>query len=205
MKHYILALLLLPVAGSYAQTFVRPGIRVGANFSQITRTYYEPRTDFYVGVFSEIRLSELFRIQPEFGYSRQGARGDVYKIPKTGSGETEKEWFRKDIESNYITLGATGKLAFTESARILFGISTEQGLELTKPLRNDVDFAVLAGAEYRFPFGLGVEIRMKRGLFDMIDSREYETFSRNGSLFIGDRNLNLVIQAGLNYTLNLRK
>lgn len=197
--HYLTGLLLFLFWGSNAQTSIRPGFRAGANFSQITRTYYEPRTDFYFGAFGEIKISDLFRLQPEVGFSRQGARGDVYRVPPPG--EDDKVWFRKNIESNYITLGVTGKLAFTEAVRILFGMSAEQGLEVVKPLRNDVDLALLAGAEYRFPFGLGVEVRMKRGTFDMIDSREYETFSSGGGLTI-DRNLNLVIQCGLNYSLN---
>lgn len=197
--HYLTGLLLFLFWGSNAQTSIRPGFRAGANFSQITRTYYEPRTGFYFGAFGEIKISDLFRLQPEVGFSRQGAKGDVYRVPQPG--EDDKVWFRKNIESGYVTLGVTGKLAFTEAVRILFGMSAEQGLEVVKPLRNDVDLAFLAGAEYRFPFGLGVEVRVKRGTFDMIDSREYETFSSGRGLTI-DRNLNLVIQGGLNYSLN---
>ena len=68
-------------------------------------------------------------------------------------------------------------------------------------MRHDIDMAVLMGVEYKFPFGLGVEVRMKRGMLDMIDSREYETMYGRRSLLWVDRNLNLVLQAGLNFSL----
>lgn len=188
------------MAGGYAQTTVKPGFRVGANFSGITRTYYDVRTDFYLGGNAEIRFSDFFRLQPEMGYSCQGARGDVYQLPQAG--ETDKTWVRKDIESNYLTVGMTGKFAFSESVCFLVGVSGEYALEMFKPLRTDLDVAILAGAEYKLPFGLGVEVRIKRGSRDMIDSREYETFSSGKSRwFTYDRNLNLVMQTGLTYTL----
>ncbi len=199
MKTLLLCLLSL---GVFGQSTVRPGLRAGANFSQITRTYYESRTDFYVGGYAEVRLTDLFRLQPEIGFSRQGASGDVYRLPQAGDSEEDKDWFRKNIESNYVTVGMTGKLAFSEAVRMLFGVSAEYALEMFKPLRKDVDVAFLTGLEYKLPFGLGVEVRVKRGTFDMIDSREYETFSgTRSSWFTIDRNLNLVLQTGLNYTL----
>ncbi len=200
-KHYLAGLLLFLFAGSYAQVSIRPGVRAGANYSQITRTYYDPRTDFYFGVLGEIKFNNTFFLQPEIGFSRQGARGDVYRLPESGE---EKVWARKNIESNYVTWGVTGKLAFSRAVRILFGISAErsvEGPEAVKPLRSGGDFCALAGAEYKFPFGLGIEFRIKRGTFDMIDSRDYETFSSRRSWWSGDRNLNLVMQAGVNYTI----
>lgn len=202
---YLFSLLLFLFTGSNAQVTLRPGVRAGANFSQITRTYYEPRTDFYFGALGEIQLNNTFFLQPEIGFSRQGVKGEVYRLPEQG--ETDKVLIRKNIESNYLTWGVTGKLAFSRAVRILFGGSVEQSLEgreAIKPLRSTMDISLMAGAEYRFPFGLGVEFRLKRGTHDMIDSREYETFSSNRWL-AGDRNLNLVMQAGLNYAFPLTR
>lgn len=202
-SHYLTGLLLFLFWGSNAQTSIQPGFRAGANFSQITRTYYEPRTDFYFGAFGEIKLSDLFRLQPEIGYSRQGAKGDVYLLQEPGGPEPYegKVWYRKNVEANYVTVGVTGKLAFSEAVRLLFGLSAEQGLEVVEPLRNDIDLSVLAGAEYKFPFGLGVEVRLKRGAIDKIDSQKYETFSSGKSWMTVDWNVNMVIQAGLTYSL----
>lgn len=207
IKYFLTTPLLFLFWESNAQTSLRPGFRAGANFSQITGTYYEPRTDFYFGAFGEIKLSSFFFIQPELGFSRQGAKGDVYLQPRRGSGEVNKEdlWFGKNIESNSITLGATGKMAFSPAVRFLFGFSAEhaiEGLEAIKPLRNELDMALVAGVEYKFPFGMGVEVRIKKGTWDMIDSREYET-TGSRRLF-EDRNLNVVLQAGLNYSLGGR-
>lgn len=201
-KYYLTGLLLFLFGGSYAQVSIRPGLRAGANYSQITRTYYDPRTDFYFGVLGEIKFNHTFFLQPEIGFSRQGAKGDIYRLPEAG--ENDKVLAGKNIESNYMTWGVTGKLAFSRSVRILFGISAERSLEgpeAIKPLRSGGDFCALAGAEYKFPFGLGIEFRIKRGAFDMIDSRDYETFSSGRSWLSGDRNLNLVMQAGVNYSI----
>lgn len=208
-KQFITLVLFLLFGESNAQTSFRPGFRAGANFSQITGTYYEPRTDFYLGGFGEIKLGSFFFLQPEVGFSRQGAQGDVYLQPRPGSGDVKKEdlWFKKNIESNYITLGINGKMAFSPAVRFLFGFSAEhilEGLEAVKPLRNELDLAMVAGVEYKFPFGMGVEVRIKRGTWDMIDSREYETIDSRRSWLLGDRNLNLVLQAGLNYSLGGR-
>jgi|GEM_PF-538917 len=202
-KYYLTGVLLFLFLGSYAQVTIRPGFRAGANFSRITGTYYDSRTDFYFGALGEIKFSKFFFLQPEIGFSRQGAKGDVYRQPAPGSGNINKEelWFRKNIEANYITMGATAKFALSPEFRFLVGVSGEQALEQFEPMRHDVDMAALMGVEYKFPFGLGMEVRLKRGMLDMIDSREYETMNSRRSWLWGDRNLNLVLQAGLNFSL----
>ena len=133
----------------YAQTKVRPGIKIGVNNSNITNSYLEPKTGIYVGGFASIKFNNRYTLQPELLYSQQGGNGNSRA--------------NEDLEIHYISLGVANK----------FFVSPNIGFHLDI---TPIDLAFFGGIGYEFPFGLILEARYKQGLLDVdafSDSGEY--------------------------------
>ncbi|WP_346983397.1 outer membrane beta-barrel protein [Chryseobacterium sp. POE27] len=90
----IIPLFTLIISGfAFAQVTFNPGIRAGANFSHFTnkaqwysyldfdysnsaeaKMDFKTKTDFYIGLFGNIRFAKFYALQPEINYSRQGGK-----------------------------------------------------------------------------------------------------------------------------------
>ena len=153
-------------SGLSAQLRARPGIRAGSNQSTLTNLEVDYRSGFYVGVFAHLRFSPMYTMQPEIGYSAQGARSRSLGLD--------------DIKINYITLALANKLFVSKNAGLHFILGP--GLDVNydnNPIRwvntefgtegrlTGIDLTVFGGIGYEFPFGLILEARFKQGLLDV--------------------------------------
>jgi hypothetical protein len=172
------------------------GVRAGWNYSTLTRTYLDYRHRAYAGVYGELQVGKHIFLQPEFTYSAHGATG-VVGLRKDQSLVVE------DPHSEYVGFGIIGKMALPSHFRLMLGQYFDQALQIRKPYRSGHDVGITFGAEYKSPLGLGIEVRLKRGLTDQIDSNTYGTFTSSHGLFYLDRNSNLALQLGINYTFGL--
>ncbi len=131
------------------------GIKGGLNYSTITRGDFDegsdPRTSFYLGFFGEIPLIEdVFSIQPEFIYSRQGFENNFSIL-----GSNNKITYKID----YINMPILAKIYLGKTIAIeagpQFGLKINENIETenTAAETNDVnsfDTALAAGLSINF-------------------------------------------------------
>jgi hypothetical protein len=196
MKPVGILLFCLFCMGAQAQKQHAIGVRAGWNYTTITRSSLAYTSNAYAGVYGEVQLGKYFYFQPEFTYSKHGADGPVQlRADKTLSTE--------DPRVDYLGFGIIGKLALPSEFRLLVGQYFDQAIQLNKTFRTSLDPGITFGAEYKAPFGLGIDLRVKRGFADQLDSDIYQTYGTGTGLFNFDRNSNLGVQLGLNYTFGL--
>ena len=176
----------------YAQTKVRPGIKIGVNNSNITNSYLEPKTGIYVGGFASIKFNNRYTLQPELLYSQQGGNGNSRA--------------NEDLEIHYISLGVANKFFVSPNIgfHLVLGPTLDINAEnnMVSVINGNADFditpidlAFFGGIGYEFPFGLILEARYKQGLLDV------DAFSDSGEYApnYNDNHLNSVFQFGAAY------
>ena len=205
MKRYI-ALTIFAcffAVSSKAQVKFEPGVRAGINFSRITDTDLDGKTDFYVGGFTAIKLSRVYTLQPEISYSRQGAEGDITNYdPMLGQNVTR----HFDIELNYVSLVLINKFTFLKSFNVHFGpfIDILAGGKTNNDANGDL--GITTGIGYTTPFGLTVEARFKRGLGVAANTDELKNYYDGDDDFFdfdGNGN-NLLFSVGLAYSFDVK-
>lgn len=201
-KKYFLFLLFLSSI-SFAQVTFQLGIRGGANFTHFTQGNgtadymyynenahsYEPvkasytfknRTDFYIGFFGNVRLSRFYALQPEFNYSRQGS-----KVESSG------KYDRNEYKISYFGTQLVNKFYF-KKFNVLVGPTIDLVVEKDFDASYDFDLGITAGAGYDITKNLGVEARVKQGFLHTINNYQ-------------GKHANVVFQAGVYYTFNMKK
>ena len=195
MKKILLFVLIsLP---ALAQREKSVGLRAGLNAANITRTVFSARTGFYAGLTGEMRMTDLYALQVELGYSQQGAKGDI-----TEHRSVKRSFSDSGIRADYFTAGVMNKFTFNRSFSITAGASIEQELSRNPFLSRTLDAGVVTGAEYKFSSGFGLEVRAKRGLFDIFENSAYTTGEYTGDFLLIGSQSNLVFQAGVVYYFN---
>lgn len=189
-KMFCLLFLLALVLPATAQRSRSAGIRAGVNFSNITNTVFSARTAWYAGMVGEMRVSDLYALQLEAGYSQQGASGDI-----TDNKSYKRSFSAGEIRTEYFTGGVMNKFTFQRMFSFMVGLSGEQELSRNPFISKTLDMALVTGAEFKFTPVVGLEVRAKRGLTDIFENSAYTIKDYTGSL-IGT-NANLVFQAGL--------
>ncbi|MFY7814396.1 MAG: porin family protein [Chryseobacterium taeanense] len=197
----IISLFTLIISGlTLAQVTFNPGIRAGANFSHFTnkKQWYsymdfdypnstEPnmdfknKTDFYIGLFGNIRFAKFYALQPEINYSRQGTKLDT----------NINNWDGQTITASYIGFQIVNKFYFNKF-NIHVGptvdfLVEQKNLEAT----NEVDLGITAGIGVDITNNFGIEARVKKGFIPVY------TFYNDHS--------NVTFQAGVYYTFNMKK
>ncbi|ESU23778.1 hypothetical protein FEDK69T_11860 [Flavobacterium enshiense DK69] len=182
-----------------AQVTFRPGIRGGLNFSHFTKGdnyyYYDnnghyvnderdfnSKTDFYVSFYGELKLSKVYTLQPEIGYSAQGSDFDYID----GNGHHRTETY--DI--SYLSLGVANKFTF---GKFNFHVGPTMDFVVSDNFKpdSDVDMAFFLGAGYNFTKNFGIEARIKKGIIPVVD-------------FYEDNRTNVVFQTGVTYTFDVK-
>jgi hypothetical protein len=183
---------------SFSQNEKGIGFRGGANFSKFTDANLDYKTNAYFGMFYQVRLSEIYALQPEIGYSNQG-------------GKTKNDG---DIYVEYLTLGFTNKLYLAPNAGFYMLVTpgfdfdiddTLVGLINNNGEGNDatfLDFSISFGLGVQFKNGLAIEARYKQGLIDVYSGAFHDFDSE---LYENNTQLNSVFQIGLAYTFSLTK
>lgn len=199
MKKFYFLLLLLIANFAFSRVTFKPGIRAGANLSHFSNgnsyTYYydygfgnnqetysydfKSKVDFYIGFLGNIRLSRFYALQPEINYSRQGSK----------------------VESNYDNIGNQTLSVSYLGAQLInkfylknFNIQVGPTLDFVVDnnfdLENEIDLGITAGLGYDITKNLGVEARVKKGFVSAV--------------YYGDYSTNVVFQAGLYYTFDMK-
>lgn len=197
MKKFFVAALfcLFGLTQMNAQVTFRPGIRGGLNFSHFTKGdnhyYYDnngnyiserrdfsSKTDFYVSFYGELKLSKVYTLQPEIGYSAQGA---VYNY----SDGTEKT-----LNVSYLSLGVANKFTF-DKFNFHVGPTMDFVVDDNFNTDSEVDLAFFLGAGYNFTKNFGIEARIKKGIIPVLD-------------FSDSNHTNVVFQTGITYTFDVK-
>ncbi|SDI35192.1 Outer membrane protein beta-barrel domain-containing protein [Chryseobacterium taeanense] len=197
----IISLFTLIISGfSLAQVTFNPGIRAGANFSHFTNkaqwySYmdfdysnsteadinFKNKTDFYIGLFGNIRFAKFYALQPEINYSRQGTKLDT----------NINNWDGQTITASYIGFQIVNKFYFNK-----FNIHVGPTMDFLVEQKNfeatnEVDLGITAGIGVDITNNFGIEARVKKGFIPVY------TFYNDHS--------NITFQAGVYYTFNMKK
>lgn len=195
-KALLFAFFLLGMLTASAQVSFKPGIRAGVNFANITHTDLDYKTDFYVGGYGALKLSRFYTMQPEISYTRQGGEGDIVVYDYNSN-----TYFKQhvDVSLEYFSFALANKFTLNDNFNVHIGPTFEVGMNTRNGYNDDVDLGFLAGLGYEFPFGLGIEARVKKGLVDVVDGYYYD----DSGYDYEDVNSNLVFQVGLTYSFNV--
>lgn len=204
MKKRFFAALIFTVFSAKAQVKFLPGIRAGVNFSKITETNLDTKTDFYASAFAGIQFTKIYTLQPEIGISNQGAKGDIsytidYYDPMTGEYLPQTVEEHVNAKLQYLTFTTLNKFTIKDSFVIMVGPTLDFELKNNERTESDVDLGITAGLGYKTPFGLTIEARVKKGIADVL---QYDYDQEN--YFFEDYNTNLVFQIGLSYAFDLK-
>lgn len=172
-----------------AQIEVNPGVRAGLNLSSFTNTDEgKSLADFYLGGFAEIDFSQVYKLQPELNYSRQGSSSD--------SGNDVKIQYLSFTVANKIFPSKNNGFHFVAGPSLAFKVGDDGFGALSEELES-IDLLFFGGIGYEFPMGLGVEARYNLGLIDIFGSNVGETVE------IDDIILNKFFQIGVTYEFDL--
>lgn len=197
-KTLLFAFFLLSAISATAQVTIKPGIRAGANFSTLTNTDLDAKTDFYVGGFAAIKLTKFYTMQPEVTYSRQGAEGQL----RTSDNNGNTIYRNADIELQYISLALVNKFTLTDNFNIHLGPTFDIIANSPGYLNADVDLGLTAGVGYTLPFGLTIEARVKKGIVNVLDDYYYN-YDYNYNDYGWDNSTNLVFSVGVSYSFKV--
>ena len=96
MKNSLLALALIVVsATAFCQVTIKPDVRAGVNFANITYTDLDDKTDFYIGAFAKNEFVHFYALQPKLNHTRQGGKS---KLPEF-----------EGLERQYLSLSVANK------------------------------------------------------------------------------------------------
>jgi hypothetical protein len=193
MKKILLLLLIAMLSfSSFSQSRTSFGLRGGVNASKLSNTNMESKTSFYLGALVHIKLSDIYVLQPELGYSGQGGQTRFAN--------------EKDVNIHYISLSFANKFFVKKSG---FHFIIAPGLDfdaddslvslINRQEGNDVTFIDLnmgVGIGVEFKNGLGVEARYKQGLIDVFSGTWHRFESQQ---YEDETQLNGVFQIGLLY------
>ena len=199
MNRIILLSILFLFSGIiYAQTKIRPGIRLGFNSANISNTTLDNKIGLNAAVFADFRFSRFYALQPEIMYSRQGGKSNIRT--------------NEDLDIDYLSVGVVNKffVAPNQGLHLILGPSLDFDFEnnlinvINDSNDSDItpfDLSFFFGIGYEFDFGLILEARYKQGLLDIDlfdEDFESEFYSGEGNT------LNNVFQFGVAYKFDLR-
>jgi hypothetical protein len=201
IKHYILfSFLLLGTLYSNAQVTVQPGFRAGLNFSDLTESGSSFSTDFYAGGLLAINLTKHYTLQPEIIYSRQGANNaNTYFYDSSSDTFVRSE---SDIDLDYLSLCVMNKFNIN-GFEVMVGPTLDILVDTNmRHNQTDIDLAIVTGFGYKFPSGLALEFRFKKGIADVVSDDYYQG---GGDDLFSDYNTNLLFQVGAAYYFDLKQ
>ncbi len=186
MKSSFLTLALIVVsATAFSQVTIKPGVRAGVNFANITNTVLDNKTDFYIGAFAEIKFAPFYALQPELNYTRQGGKSKFSEFD--------------NLEIQYVSFSVANKFSPFNDMGLHFivgpaiNIKVGDGFDDGFDHLESFDIVFFGGLGYDFPFGLTLEARYNIGLVDIFGSNV------NNEVSIDELFLNKVIQLGAAY------
>lgn len=206
-KLIIIAIVLASVTTSFAQ--INFGIRGGVNLADYSNLEdSSKKADYYIGGVLTMKFGDLYTLQPEFTYSKQGTKlNGNYPYLKSNT-----------ISVNYFSVSVANKFAIAKKAHFLIGpyfdIVMDKDIKTIRPDTTDYyyyDRFDTTGVDLGFMFGFGFEVaknltieaRYKQGFVGVISN--LETGAEDSYYYDEDPHLNKVIQLGIIYNFDLMK
>ncbi|MBC3757209.1 PorT family protein [Hyunsoonleella sp. SJ7] len=193
MKRAVLVFALVVCSsGAFAQSKVSFGFRGAVNLATLSNSDLDTKTGLYLGAILPIRISDIYTLQPEVGYSNQGGDAGI------SSGG--------DVDIHYISITITNKF-FVKDSGFNFIIAPSFDFDTDDTFiglanrveGNDitfVDMSIGLGVGYLFSNGIGIDFRYKRGLIDVFS----DTFhSFNSEQYELENQFNTLFQLGITY------
>ncbi|MFA7686255.1 MAG: porin family protein [Moheibacter sp.] len=199
-KLFTISCFILALVSANAQVELWLGPKAGVNFSNISDIESNTLTGANFGVAFAIKFNDRYSLQPEMGFSMQGAK-EVYNSSE-------------DFKLQYFTVGVINKLYLVQGFHMLAGpefnfkvndtfsdwydsdIYDDEGNYLGDTDAQPFDFMIVGGLGYDLPFGLTFEARYKQGLLDVNDFFNVDDDKSS---------LNQVFQIGIAYKFHLNK
>jgi len=179
MKQSILITLLLILAALpfYAQPGIGFGIKAGANFANQAVKDVDTKsvTDFHVGAYLNLKLSDKFGIRPEVLYSANGSKWEDVKV--------DYDYIAIPVmlcikPVRLISLEAGPQFSFLTKANV------EGEGDVKDQLKNN-DFGLAFGAGLHLPFGFNAGARYVYGFTNIADVSGESINNRTFQIYIG--------------------
>lgn len=207
---FIVVFAILGVLESKAQVRVRPGVKAGLNVSKFTNSEMDSKKDFYLGGLLSIKFNEIYTLQPEIIYSKQGAYRREYSLIDYGndfdpvvSGQNRKVEYAID----YLSVGAMSQ--FTPGNGFHFVVGPSLDFKVSDNFNENYvsdpiafDLAFVGGIGYSLASGLSIDARFKQGLVDIFGYNFNANYDTNGNGNYDEIVLNQLFQLGVSYTFD---
>ncbi len=216
-KTLFLCCLAFVALAANAQVSIQPGVRGGINFSKLTNSDADMKTDFFVGGSIAIKFTKFYALQPELTYSRQGAKAmDYYNalVPEFDPMFYPERKVERKYSLDYLSLGIINKFTFGPGFQVMVGPSFDfkvadnfDSYGYGSP--QDFDLSLVAGVGFALKNGLGFDLRFKQGLVDVYGYDRFNTYyDQYGNYYnnynVDDIVLNQVIQVGVSYSFKMK-
>lgn len=152
------------------------GIKGGANFANmaIKDVNSDAITDFHIGAYVNLNVSEKFGITPEILYTAQGTEIDNAKI--------NTDYFAVPVMLRFkpislISLEAGPQFSFLSKAE-------NDGANFKDQLKNN-DFGLAFGAGLHLPLGINGGIRYVLGFTNISEAANQEAKNRTLQIYVG--------------------
>lgn len=201
MKKLSLICFLLISFAAFSQIKVRPGAKLGLNISNLSNlNSASSKTGLYAGAFVNIRFTRFYELQPEIGYSNQGAK--IRNTSFIGPFNDIIQESERNLDLEYLTFGITNKFYPIKNLGLNLLVGPSMDI-LVGDTYNDevlgVDLSFFGGVGYEFPFGLGLELRYKQGVIDVREDYNDYIDDTDGDYYDDPNVLNGVIQMSATY------
>ena len=198
-KLFVFTLLAFGIT-SQAQVTFSPGVRTGLNLANVGELEASYKADFYVSFVGALNLTRVYTLQPEIGYSRQGAMDVPYHVYNYNTGDTSTGI--TDLQLNYMTTSIMNRFniaQFNIAVGPTFDFLMSHNMDHRE---NNVDIGISFGLGYKSDSGFGIEARLKQGIVDVVS---HDFYGGDNDYFFDDYNTNTVIQLGVFYLFDLKK
>ncbi|CAM3933139.1 MULTISPECIES: outer membrane beta-barrel protein [Flavobacterium] len=186
-----------------AQVSFKPGVRAGLNFSHFTkgddfynsnggvsnRREFNSKTDFYLGFYGALKLTNHYTLQPEIDYSRQGSKLKFNNSSQEGT-----------FNISYLGVQIMNKFTFADKFNIHIGPGLDFQVEENFPAYNSVDLTFVLGAGYQFTDNFGIEARVKKGIIPVLS----DDYDYDNNYYSDGNHTNVVFSIGATYTFDVK-
>ncbi len=205
MKKIIFTIFTLAIiTTSYAQ--VNFGLRGGLNLSDYSNLESDKKTDLYFGAFLSLKLGDLYTLQPELTYSKEGTKlnGNYDRLQSN------------TIKANFFSAAIINKFNIAKRAHVVIGpyldIRMSENIDYRnfndnnyyyESVTNGADIGFIAGFGFDVTDSFTIEARYKQGFIDTFDVNYLDGYNNRYNNY--NSHLNQVIQVGIAYKFKLRK
>ena len=147
----------------FTQAQTKIGIKGGANFSTYVGSDVENAkmlTGFHAGLFANLPITDMIRIQPEVFYSVQGIKTTFLGVDATSKQEYINIPILLQLKASGFFAEIGPQIGFLMASKL----SNDVGSFDTKDLYTSSDIGACLGAGFKFESGLGIGARYTMGL-----------------------------------------